>query len=363
MVPGDEPKHFGRGGKTRILLDDSFTYSTRIKFSEGELVDRETVKQKVSEKIPDSLDNLVWDFIGADGYVQVVGLVGSVVDQIKSQKLKIEAIEPVSYSLARFVPNSDPTIIVYNSDRSLLIAVEEHRVIAVKAFSKEIDEKDVQDFIGYSKEIFSNNLSRIIISGNLGFDLKQENTIIENKILDPVDSLRKKTDLKGSDSQSLILMVDGVHKSFLLKWFLLAMIFIVILASGFFVFKNYKNIFPVKKVIIPTSVPTKIPTPIPSKVEEKKIYQISVLNGSGITGEAKKVADSLIALGLEVSNVGNADNSNYQETIIRYRENVQANFINTIDTELKKNYTVTRQVVSNNTEQSDVTVIIGKLKK
>lgn len=362
MVPASEPKRFGRGGRTRILVDDSFAYSTQIKFTEGELINRETVKQKVSEKIPDSLDNLIWDFVGTDGNVQVVGLINNVVDQIKNQKLKIEAIEPVSYSLARFVQSSDPTIIVYNSDRSLLIAVEKHRVAAVETFSKEIEEKDIQNFIAYTKEIFTNSLSRIIVSGNLGFDLKIENVTIENKILDPVESLRKKTDLRGSDSQSLILIVNGVHKSSFLKWFLLVIIFLGMLASGYFIFKNHKNIFPQKK--IPISIPTLKPTIIPTPtIEEKKVYQVSVLNGSGITGEARKVADSLTALGLEVGNIGNAPNSNYQQTVISYKENVQSSFIDTIDTELQKNYTVIKQVVNNNTEQSDVTVIIGKLKK
>jgi hypothetical protein len=366
ISPNNDPHHFGRGRKIRILLDDIYTYTAKIKFVPGEIINRDTVKLKASEKIPDNLDNLVWDYIGDSGNIQIVALVKVFTDELKKQNLDIEAIEPVSYSLARMAQSITPTIIVYNSERPLLIALEKSKIVAVETFDKPIEEKDFANFVSYTKDFFTADLSKIIVSGNLGFQIApQEGVIVETRILDPIEGLRRKNDLKKIDSQNLILTLGTSLKRSIIRLLILLLVLSIALLAGVFVFKNYKNfsnISPTKKIATPTVFPTQIPTATPTQAQ-KKNYQISVLNGSGITGEAKKVADILTAMGLQVSKTGNADNANYQQTVIQYKDTVDPNFIDTIDTELKKLYTVNKQVVNNNTEPSDVIVIIGKLKK
>lgn len=56
----------------------------------------------------------------------------------------------------------------------------------------------------------------------------------------------------------------------------------------------------------PTSTPTPTPTPTPKTLNRSE-WSFEVLNGSGVTGAAKKLADSLKALGYQVVKVGNAD--------------------------------------------------------
>lgn len=72
------------------------------------------------------------------------------------------------------------------------------------------------------------------------------------------------------------------------------------------------------------ATPSPAPTPEPSVVEStptpaplvRSEWSFEVLNGSGVTGLAKTIADKLTALGYSVVKTGNADNSNYQTTQI-----------------------------------------------
>lgn len=53
-------------------------------------------------------------------------------------------------------------------------------------------------------------------------------------------------------------------------------------------------------------------SPVPTPVS----ISISVLNGSGIVGAAGTAAEKLKSAGFEVTNIGNADRSNYKKTKI-----------------------------------------------
>lgn len=60
----------------------------------------------------------------------------------------------------------------------------------------------------------------------------------------------------------------------------------------------------------PTSTPQ--PTPTPEALNRSEWY-FEVLNGSGVTGEAKRVAEALKQLGYQVTKVGNADKDDYSK--------------------------------------------------
>jgi hypothetical protein len=66
----------------------------------------------------------------------------------------------------------------------------------------------------------------------------------------------------------------------------------------------------------PTPTPSlEAPEPTPTPDVRGDIY-LDVLNGSGVAGAAGRTADTLRALGYQIAEVGNADNSNYAETEI-----------------------------------------------
>lgn len=77
----------------------------------------------------------------------------------------------------------------------------------------------------------------------------------------------------------------------------------------------------------PSSSPSATPT---SEVLDASKYSIEVLNGSGILGEAAKAKGLLEQEKFIVSSIGNADQSNYQKTIIQAKKTVLKEFLDNL---------------------------------
>lgn len=101
------------------------------------------------------------------------------------------------------------------------------------------------------------------------------------------------------------------------KRLLLIIILVIILAGvGFYLVGQFK---PFSGSPQPTSsaLPTSTPSPTPAQpILDRSKWSFEVLNGSGVTGQAKKVADKMQALGYPVIKTGNADKDNYPKTQI-----------------------------------------------
>lgn len=82
----------------------------------------------------------------------------------------------------------------------------------------------------------------------------------------------------------------------------------------------------------PKSATTPTPSPTPKTLNRSQ-WSFEVLNGSGVTGAAKKLADSLKALGYQVVKVANAD-KDYTKNEFFVQEDLMAN-IDSIVTDIK----------------------------
>lgn len=65
-----------------------------------------------------------------------------------------------------------------------------------------------------------------------------------------------------------------------------------------------------------------VPTEVPKKTLDKSEWSLEVLNGSGSTGLAKKIADKIKELGYPVVKVGNADKDSYAITQILVKKDL-----------------------------------------
>lgn len=112
----------------------------------------------------------------------------------------------------------------------------------------------------------------------------------------------------------------------------------------------------------PTLEPTEEPTPTEAPVD-LEAYTIKVLNGSGITGEAAKTKTALIDAGFKVGTTGNADNSDYTQTVISVKKSVPEGYVKQLKEQLEKSYSVEPSVetLSDNPEGIDVVVTIGSM--
>lgn len=85
---------------------------------------------------------------------------------------------------------------------------------------------------------------------------------------------------------------------------------------------------------------------------------VAVQNGSGITGAAKKAADTLTGLGYTLGTVGNADNSNYTQTEIHVKA-ASSNYLPLLKKDLGASYTI-GTAAADYTGAGDALVIVGQ---
>lgn len=106
-------------------------------------------------------------------------------------------------------------------------------------------------------------------------------------------------------------------------------------------------------------------SPSPSVEEAVDIskYMITVLNGSGISGEAARLKDLLEKEKFSVSSIGNADKLTYKETIIKAKKHVSKEYLDTLVSFLNKSYSLDDFSELSQDEEVDITIIIGRTKK
>lgn len=115
------------------------------------------------------------------------------------------------------------------------------------------------------------------------------------------------------------------------KKILIIIVFLIILATaGGFFGKKYHVLTKIRTFIKPTPIATPVPAPSSSPlpiqpVLERSEWSFEVLNGSGASGLAKKVADRIQALGYSVVKTGNADKSSYEKTEILVKSGMKDN--------------------------------------
>jgi hypothetical protein len=102
-------------------------------------------------------------------------------------------------------------------------------------------------------------------------------------------------------------------------------------------------------------------TPTPSKAVDLAAYNIKILNGSGVTGAATKLKTDLTAAGFTVVSAANADSSDFTETIVAYKKDINPDYIKQLKETLGKKYKVgaDAQLTSAQTKEADVVITIG----
>lgn len=148
------------------------------------------------------------------------------------------------------------------------------------------------------------------------------------------------------------------------KWLIIFIILLILGGAGIYFFTKSSNepivtptpafnVTPIEQTETPTPIPTKSPTPV-----KKDEVSIEIKNGTGITGEAKLLADKLKALGYSDITAGNADTTDNTETTVTFLKTLSQ----TVQDELKKElegFYKTVNVKTSTTQKSDVVIITG----
>lgn len=117
-----------------------------------------------------------------------------------------------------------------------------------------------------------------------------------------------------------------------------------------------------------TPVPTEtteeiVATSTPSATLDLTKYEVAILNGSGIGGEAGKVKTILTDAKFVVSTTGNASTYDYTKTIVKAKSTVDAAFVSKLVDTLGTVYVVDKAQTLSTSSTSDVQVVVGTSKK
>lgn len=213
------------GDTVRVLLNEDIAYTVTVFSSGGAHLDRDTIRQKAQELIPEDLNNTIWDFkkvapaplSGAPEMIQVVAvnrvLSEELTQAITKAGLHIEAIEPLLIALARFIKNKEaPLIIAYIGDEIFLGLTQKGVVLATERLTV-LDVNAINQFIAFTKERLAIEPKEIVFCGNTkDIDINQyqqslSNVTFQLQDINPLISLAYKEDIKGKDEQVLNLEI------------------------------------------------------------------------------------------------------------------------------------------------------------
>lgn len=113
---------------------------------------------------------------------------------------------------------------------------------------------------------------------------------------------------------------------------------------------------------IPSPTPTPSVSPEPSVSPNLSVLKVQVLNGSGVTGAAKEIAQKLEALEFQTVETGNADANDYTKTQIQMKSSVSESVYEQITKELNEYVTEKGDALADSSS-FDIVVTLGSEKK
>lgn len=357
----------------RILLDESFAYVVNVSIPENTKNERAEIQIKAQELIPEDLEKTPWDFKEVllikknpqdtgEKLIQVFVIPKNFFNRlsqiIQSTRLTIEAIEPVSYALARLVKDEELVIVIYGKTSYLMCLVMRGLVVATKEVAA-ITVEGIQLFVSYAQEHYGFLPKKIIAAHNQEtFDYApfQAEFRIEYKDLNPVIGLALKKDIKGKDEEILEEKKDKPFPIMLLLAVFLLGVGVIIV----FFFRTLSNSGKKTESKISPTMGLEL-SPTVSKPDIGS-YTVQILNGSGIEGEASKLQSELHQKGFTIEKTGNADNYDYEDTIVKTKKSVDEKTISLLNKELKTNHIVGKSELLEDYTDVDIIIIIGKNK-
>src|SRR5260221_14044543 len=160
-------------------------------------------------------------------------------------------------------------------------------------------------------------------------DKKPEFGVVETKNIVPHEGVKHES---------------GIFLKFFLVTFL-ATLLALALAGGIYVYltgtkvnTRYQALNSNNGTPIATQTPVVMVSPTPNV--DLSTYKVSVLNGNGGIGVASKLKTIIEKAGFKVTNLGNADNFNFTDTLIQTKPEVSESAISTLKDSLADTYSI-----------------------
>lgn len=168
------------------------------------------------------------------------------------------------------------------------------------------------------------------------------------------------TDFKEKMAEEERPLSDSPQEKNYMWPILFIFIIVLVLLAGVFAYKQ--GIFEKEKIDVVSISPAPTIEPSPTITIDLTKYEIEIQNGGGVSGEAGRQKTSLEEEGFTVSSIGNADNSDYTETIIKAKKTVVKTFLDKLKSVLGNTFTVGTVEILSEDASTPVVVIIGTKK-
>lgn len=167
-------------------------------------------------------------------------------------------------------------------------------------------------------------------------------------------------------SENAYIIQTEVRKNLLRYFLVIAIISFLVglvsmaVISSFLAKTTFEIPFITRKAAVVIPSPKSTITVEPTKLTEVDLiaYNIGLLNGSGITGAAAKLKTALTKDGFKVISAGNADKSDYTDTIVSAKKKVNLAYLEKLKEYLKKTYILAHDSITPVPEDSEADVII-----
>jgi hypothetical protein len=206
-------KKKSKARSVRILLSEDYSYILGVPVPKNIEQEKEYVKENIREMIPEDLGDLVWDyksyfktksFTAAQAFIILNSLFKAIKVAARKNRLKVEAIESISSSLARQTKDEEePHIIIYNGVEPVGVVAFKGFVMASVRLGAEDDDKRISNLIKIIYEDYGIKPKKAVLyKAKLDENSKFK---VEEKDLNPFIGLANKEDIKGKDVDVLNL--------------------------------------------------------------------------------------------------------------------------------------------------------------
>jgi hypothetical protein len=307
-------------------------------------------------------------------------------DDAKSKRIKVEEVKDVDEDQTEKVTEPEVAEKSVETPKSSVSPNEENVIeeIEPKVESSETESEDAKKADSPAseaeKKISSFSLADVKKSDTSVKTAKEEEPLdltstarTENAEEEPEDKSSSAPETEKakdwlSDVKPEETMTDEKEGGGKKKFFVILLILVIlggVIAGGVYYYQtNMANISE------STSEPTPVveePTPTPNATEASNSaeidyskYSVSVLNGSGIVGEAGKAAALLDDFEFKSVDTGNAGSYDYTKTEVATKEDVPTALYDEIQTALEENYVITKADKSLDEEYAyDIEIIVG----
>lgn len=370
----------------RIVLGEEYAYVVSLMpASVDKDIQRNETKEKAQERIPEDLNSTTWDYKEIfiqdpkkpelkREFIQVVAaaqlLYPKISDAITGSGINVEAVEPMSFSLARLTENqTDPHIIIHIGESMLFIACWKGVVLATENVKVISDSSAFHDFVRYVEDSYKIKLTTIIVSGKLtqeeitkldfhGFNVGAQN-------LDPRMGLAIKRDIHGEDERVLNIVfqknsssqdADSTPKKER-NVRNIALLSMLVVSS----FVLLTTVFVRRKSTIRSTASPRPTLQISTQAVEMN-YSISVLNGGLDTSSEIRLLSSLESQGFIISRVAETEGKDYVNVTISLKQPLQEEAKNRLDNILKSYYSELLVQTASSTQEADIEIILGRNK-